>query len=113
MSAKAIRHQLQLLELRFNRYINGDWKIPLDTRTDFLEDFQPLSYAETLTEMDHDLYLKLSLRSFKKGERDAEENKALTTLKVRSDSLMWLVMDCLKVRIINTTEWLQCAEVSG
>lgn len=102
-----------MLELRFNRYIDGDWKIPLDTRTDFLEDFQPLSYAENLTEVDHDLYLKLSPGSFEKGEKDTEKNKALTTLKVRSDSLMWLVMDCLKVRIINTTEWLQCAKVSG
>lgn len=113
ISAKAIWHQLQVLELRFDRYINGDWKIPLDTRTDFLQDFQPLSYAENLTEMDHDLYLKLSLRSFKKIERDTEENEALRTLIFRSDSLMWLVMDCLKLRMINATDWLQCAKVSG
>ncbi|KAJ5111765.1 hypothetical protein NUU61_001395 [Penicillium alfredii] len=93
-SAKAIWHQLQLLELRFNRYIDGDWKIPLDTRTDFLEDFLPLSYAENLTEIDHDLYLNLSIKSFEK--RDGEEKKALTTLIARSDSLVWLALSYLR-----------------
>lgn len=114
-SAIIILEQLEVIELRFKRHINGDWKGPLDTYTGYMDDFQKLGsygFAEYVTQTEHTLYMKLSINSFRKYEGTTEEKRALRNLNYHSNEVAYLVSDSLKCRILSEDQWLRCATVS-
>ncbi|KAJ6092780.1 hypothetical protein N7486_008069 [Penicillium sp. IBT 16267x] len=108
--AEVILHQAEVLRRRFSRYITGlddKWSKPLDTCTDFMDDFQslgPSTLAKALTKMDHALYRKLDNDSFKKDEQ------ALKIIKRRSNNLTLSVQDCLDAQILSMSEILQLVQ---
>lgn len=114
ISAKAVLQQLEVLEFRYKRYVDGEWKTPLDTCTRLIDDFQelgPLGFARSLTKMQRELYSKLSFSSFKKDERTGEEEQALANLNFHSNSMMFLVSDCINCQIVGKWQWFLCAKV--
>lgn len=114
-SAILILQQLEVVKLRFDRYVNGDWRTPLNTYTGHIEDFQklgPYGFAESLTQTEHVLYMKLSINSFKNCERTVEDTQTLKDLHIHSNDIAFLVSDSLKCHILNENQWLRCAMVS-
>lgn len=101
----------KVLALRLRRYLSGSgnkWDKPFDANTTLLDSFfslGPEALAVSLTNIDHDLYRKLDIHSFKNG------GQALQTLKNRENDLTWSVRECLETRLLSENQLFELAQV--